>query len=43
VSFEWDNEKAAHNLSKHSVSFRDAMTVFRDPLSLTYDDPDHSV
>jgi uncharacterized DUF497 family protein len=42
VHFEWDPEKAATNLSKHGVSFREAATVFADPLSLTLDDPDHS-
>ncbi len=40
--FEWDPEKAAANLRKHHVSFHDAATVFADPLSTTYPDPDHS-
>jgi len=43
VSFEWNNEKAVRNASKHGVSFRDAMSVCRDPLSWTLGDPDHSV
>ena len=40
--FEWDIEKADTNLSKHSVSFDEASTVFGDPLSLTIPDPEHS-
>jgi len=42
VHFEWDPEKAAANLSKHGVSFQEAATVFADPLSLIFDDPDRS-
>lgn len=30
------------NLRKHDISFEEAATVFGDPLSETYDDPDHS-
>ena len=41
--FEWDEKKAATNLAKHGVSFGEAVTVFGDPLSDTFDDPDHSV
>jgi len=43
MRFEWDGEKAARNLSKHGVSFEEAVTVFGDPLSDTFDDPDHSM
>jgi len=43
VRFEWDPEKAKKNLKKHSVSFEEAVTMFYDPLSATFDDPDHSV
>jgi uncharacterized DUF497 family protein len=42
MQFEWDREKAKKNLRKHRVSFEEAMTVFSDPLSATFDDPDHS-
>jgi hypothetical protein len=42
VRFEWDPEKARQNLTKHRVSFDEAVTVFYDPLSATFDDPDHS-
>ncbi len=42
MQFEWDSKKARANLSKHGVSFEEALTVFGDPLALTIDDPDHS-
>jgi len=42
VRFEWNPEKARKNLKKHGVSFDEAVTVFYDPLSATFDDPDHS-
>lgn len=42
MRFEWDENKAAGNLVKHGVSFEEAATVFGDPLSDTFDDPDHS-
>ena len=40
--FEWDLKKAKTNLEKHGVSFEEASTAFKDPLSLTIDDPLHS-
>ena len=43
MQFEWDREKANRNLRKHGVSFDEAVIVFYDPLSATFDDPDHSV
>jgi hypothetical protein len=43
MEFEWDNKKAAKNLNKHGVSFREAASAFGDPLAITFDDPDHSV
>jgi uncharacterized DUF497 family protein len=43
LQFEWDPAKAAENLAKHGVSFEEAATVFRDTLSATGTDPDHSV
>lgn len=43
MQFEWDSKKARANLRKHGVSFDEAATVFLDDLSLTGDDPDHSV
>ena len=42
MEFEWDEEKAAANLSKHGVSFDEAKTVFDDPLYVDFYDPDHS-
>ena len=43
MRFEWDSRKAKLNLRKHRVSFEEATTAFRDPLSATSSDPDHSV
>ena len=42
-TFEWDAGKARDNLSKHGVSFAEAMTVFADPLGRIVPDPRHSV
>jgi uncharacterized protein len=42
VIFEWDARKAAQNRRKHRVSFQEAATIFGDPMSRTYMDPDHS-
>ena len=42
MGFEWDGEKARRNLAKHGVSLEEAATAFRDPLSLTISDPQHS-
>ena len=42
MRFEWDPEKADENLRKHGVSFDEALSVFEDPLGITYPDPDHS-
>jgi len=43
LSFEWDEVKAAANYDKHGVNFEEGVTVFYDPLSLSIDDPGHSV
>jgi len=43
LHFQWDRAKAAENIAKHGVSFQEASTVFRDPLSQTGEDPDHSI
>jgi len=42
LEFEWDPLKAESNLRAHGVSFDEATTVFRDTLSITIADPDHS-
>jgi uncharacterized DUF497 family protein len=31
VEFEWDDQKAQHNLEKHGVTFEEAAEVFFDP------------
>jgi uncharacterized DUF497 family protein len=41
-NFEWDPRKAEANITKHGVSFVEAVTAFGDPLSLNMPDPDHS-
>ena len=41
--FEWDPQKAKSNLEKHGVSFEEASTAFQDTLSLTIEDPLHSI
>ena len=43
MQFAWDEKKAATNLAKHGLSFEETATVFGDPLSDTFDDPDHSL
>ncbi|MBZ5725936.1 MAG: BrnT family toxin [Acidobacteriia bacterium] len=43
MRFKWNALKAAANLRKQGVSFREAVSVFFDPLSATGDDPDHSL
>ncbi|HEY9809197.1 MAG TPA: BrnT family toxin [Halomicronema sp.] len=42
MNFEWDENKAIRNLSKHKISFEEAKTVFNDPLYVEFYDPDHS-
>ncbi|NEQ98485.1 MAG: BrnT family toxin [Cyanothece sp. SIO2G6] len=43
MEFEWNPNKAKLNSEKHGVSFQEAATVFNDPLSVTFLDPDHSI
>lgn len=43
MNFEWDEAKAVKKFEKHDVSFKEAATVFGDPLSSTFNDPDHSI
>ena len=43
MQFEWNPEKAASNLAAHGVAFKEASSVFGDPLATTIIDPDHSV
>ncbi|MFK0731466.1 MAG: BrnT family toxin [Gloeotrichia echinulata GP01] len=42
MKFDWDENKATANLSKHGVSFEEAKTVFNDPFYIDFYDPDHS-
>ncbi len=42
MQFEWDEDKAIANFSKHGVSFEEAKTIFGDSLYVDFYDPDHS-
>lgn len=42
MEFEWNPDKTESNYIKHGISFEEAATVFSDPLSVTFPDPDHS-
>ncbi len=42
MRFVWDPFKAKSNLSKHGVSFDEAVTAFIDESALRINDPDHS-
>ncbi|NOT47988.1 MAG: BrnT family toxin [Acidobacteria bacterium] len=43
MKFSWDPTKAMSNFRKHGVTFEEAASVFGDPLSETFEDPDHSI
>ena len=40
--FEWDEGKAQSNARKHNVTFEEAVSVFSDPVLVTYADEEHS-
>ena len=42
MDFEWDVVKAEANERRHGIGFREASSVFGDPLELMIYDPDHS-
>ena len=42
MEFIWDRRKATSNQKKHGVAFAEAATVFGDPMTCTFPDPDHS-
>jgi hypothetical protein len=42
LSFQWDEDKARENLSKHKIAFEEGKTIFNDPLLWTFPDPEHS-
>lgn len=41
-TIEWDENKNKINQTKHNIGFEEASTVFNDPNSIEFDDPDHS-
>jgi len=43
IEYEWDEEKAAQNLTKHGVSFDEAIEVFSDPNAIEFVDDSHSL
>lgn len=43
MQFEWDPRKDAANRRKHGLGFREATTVFGDPLATTFSDSEHSL
>ena len=43
LTFEWDDQKAQENVGRHGVSFEESSTIFGDLLSLTIEDPLHSI
>jgi uncharacterized protein len=43
MDFDWDPQKAIGNVSKHGVSFKEAKTVFDNPLAVIFDDEINSV
>lgn len=42
MKFEWNRHKSVRNERKHKITFSEAISVFRDILSITYPDTDHS-
>ncbi len=42
MEFVWDSAKAAANLHKHGVDFKEAASAFADPLAALFTDPNHS-
>ena len=42
LRFVWDLQKAQSNAIKHGITFYEAASAFRDPLSVTTADPRHS-
>ena len=43
MRFEWDDQKAFENLTKHGVTFGEATEVFYDPNALEDYDAEHSI
>lgn len=42
MRFEWDDQKAIENLTKHGVSFGEATEVFYDTNAVEVEDAEHS-
>jgi len=42
IEFEWDPDKAERNVSRHSVTFEEARTVFFDDYARQFYDEAHS-
>ena len=42
ITFEWDESKAAANLRKHQVSFKEVQSIFFDEFGVQFFDDDHS-
>jgi uncharacterized DUF497 family protein len=40
MNYQWDDDKARTNLTKHGIDFADAVTVFSDDFAITIED-DH--
>ncbi|MEB3191307.1 MAG: BrnT family toxin [Snowella sp.] len=38
MDFNWDNNKNQSNITKHSISFEEAIAIFDDPNILTFED-----
>ena len=43
MKLEWDQSKAAINLTKHGISFEETQTVFENPLAFIFEDEAHSI
>lgn len=41
MDFEWDERKNQSNITKHGISFKEAVEIF-DSLTFSYFDSDHS-
>ncbi len=41
ILFTWDEKKAAGNISKHGVSFEEAVSVFYDDHAIEFYDEKH--
>ena len=42
IKFEWDKPKAAGNLKKHQVFFKEAKSIFYDEFGVQFFDDEHS-